>query len=60
MYCITHGHDNLDWASDECILASCPPPLLEDDWEMHITEPSPEELALMDAEADLLLADLDV
>jgi hypothetical protein len=47
-----------DWGWCEGPFASCPPPALPEDWNMHVTEPSPSELMVMDIHAEEILAEM--
>lgn len=60
-YCIIH--DEWTWNGElydesACILTSCPPPILPENWIDLVTEPSAEELEQMDANAEELLAEV--
>lgn len=61
MYCITHnGYGFPVLSMEDCVWVSSLPPVLDSDWDLSVSEPSPEELAQMDENADLLLFDLEI
>jgi hypothetical protein len=57
MYCITHDLNGVSSGFDNCILTSCPPSELSPVWHEFVDEPTPEELAQMDANAEELRND---
>jgi hypothetical protein len=53
VYCITHEAWVFDLVGfmdklSDCVFAACPPPELEKDWELNLSEPAPDELKRMD------------
>lgn len=60
-YCLTHEvmtEFPVGYADNTCVVVSCPPPAIPDNWVDLVTEPSLEELEIMDMNAQLLLGDL--
>lgn len=53
-YGIWDGEIQFDWCEGSC-LCSCPPPELEEDWELYLIEPTEEELILIEREAKRII-----
>lgn len=61
MYCIIHETWlwwNFQKAWKDCLLTTSEPPELPDNWELTVSEPSPEELSRMNVAANDLLMDV--
>lgn len=58
VYCMTHGYAKVEnFIYPECVIVSSPPPDLPEDWIDSVSEPSPDELVVMNRNARLLLDD---
>lgn len=62
MYCIIHemfGEMEVESLEGKlCFWVTCPPPEIPKDWELHLTEPSPSEMAQINLNAQELELEL--